>query len=215
MGTVGAICFSNTQTISTIGGQIMANTMVILNTGESFTFDAVLSTEHKGTVTVTQHPVQFGASVTDHAINDPDEVMLSIGMTDTMEGVGNNHSVNAFTQLKAIKEARRPVTLVTRLYRYVNMLITSLSAPDDYTTMNGLKANIIFTNIEVVQVGTVTVQETVSASKTTSTTSTAKEKSKAKKSSKKKTTKTTKPANESVLSKISKVSGALLRATKK
>jgi len=178
----------------------MATTMMILNTGEVFTFDAVLSTEHKGSVTVTSHPVQFGASVTDHAINDPDEVMLSIGMTDAMENVGANHSVNAFTQLRAIKEARRPVTLVTRLGSYENMLITSLSAPDDYTTMNALKAQIIFTGIEVVQVGVVTVQQTVTASKTVSDSGSSK-KPKSKKGNGTKTTKEPEVINATALKK--------------
>ena len=191
----------------------MAKTMIITSSNEKFTFDAVLSVEHKSSVTVTQHPVQYGASITDHAINDPDEVMLSIGMTDVATGVGSNHSVNAFTQFKAIKEARKPVTLVTRLYRYENMLITSLSAPDDYTTMNALKANIILTHLEIVKVATVTVQQTVSSSKTTSSSSGSK-KSSSKKSTKKKTTKTTKKADSTLLTKIVNVGKSVVSGIK-
>lgn len=181
----------------------MATTMLITSDGETFVFDAVLSAEHKSSVSVTSHPVQYGASIVDHAINEPDEVMLSVGMTDTMEGVDSNHSVNAFAKLKQITESRKVVSLVTRLGRYENMLITSLSAPDDYTTMYGLKANIIFTHIEIVPVSVVTVQQTVSSSKTSGSSSGATQTKDKKKSSKDKGKKST-SKNQSVLSKGAK-----------
>lgn len=143
-------------------------TMIDSPTYGQLIFDAVLSAEHKSSATVTSHPVQYGAQVTDHAINEPDEVMLSIGMSDVMTVAETDHSINAFRRLKQIKEKREPVTLVTRMGRYENMIITSLSVPDDYTTMFGMKANIIFSHIEIVQVAVVTIQQTVSASKKSS-----------------------------------------------
>ena len=178
-------------------------TMIISPTYGNFVFDAVFSAEHTGTVTTTKHPVQYGASVTDHAINEPDEVMLSIGMSDAATAAGTNHSVNAYQLLRQIKEKREPVTLVTRLATYANMLITSMSVPDDYTTMNALKANLIFTHIDIAVVTVVTVQQTVSSSKTTTSSSSSSSKSKSsKKSSTKKSTKAAKQTNTSTLSKI-------------
>lgn len=178
-------------------------TMIISPTYGNFVFDAVFSAEHSGSVSTTKHPVQYGASVTDHAINEPDEVMLSIGMSDAATAAGTNHSVNAFQLLRQIKEKREPVTLVTRLATYANMLITSMSVPDDYTTMNALKASLIFTHIDIAVVTVVTVQQTVSSSKTTSSgkSSSSKKKS-SKKSTKKKSTKTAKQTNTSTLSRI-------------
>lgn len=129
-----------------------------------FSFDAVLRADHMSSVTITQHPVQTGASVSDHAYSEPDEVTLEIGMSDAAVSAGTNHSVNAYAQLRAIMSKREPVTLVTRLHSYKNMVITSMSAPDDYMTMNALKATIYFRQIEMVSVSTVTVQQKVSAS---------------------------------------------------
>lgn len=129
-----------------------------------FSFDAVFRADHMSSVTVTQHPVQTGASVSDHAYSEPDEVTLEIGMSDAAVSAGTNHSVNAYAQLRAIMSKREPVTLVTRLHSYKNMVITSMSAPDDYMTMNALKATIYFRQIEMVSVSTVTVQQQVSAS---------------------------------------------------
>ena len=133
-----------------------------------FYFDAVFSTEHQASVTATNHPVQQGASVSDHAYIEPDEVTISIGMTDTMTDAGSDHSVNAYTTLRSIMEKREPVTLVTRLKTYSNMLITSMSSPDDQSTMYALRATIIFTEIKIVSVSIVQVKQKTSGSKTPS-----------------------------------------------
>lgn len=188
-------------------------TMIVSPTYGRFVFDAVFSTDHSANLTATQHPVQTGASVSDHAFMEPDEVSVEIGMTDTAASVsgGASRSVNAYTQLRAIMELREPVTLITRLKTYRNMLITSISAPDDYKTMNALRASIYFQQINMVSVSTVTVQETVTSSKTstskTSSSSTSKSGSSAKTSSTSKTTKSTSGASSSVLKKIATALG--------
>lgn len=145
-------------------------TMINSPTYGRFVFDAVFNTSHNANLMVTEHPVQSGGSVADHAFMEPDEVQLEIGMSDVATSVGTNHSVNAYTRLRAIMAAREPVTLVTRLKTYQNMLIVSLSAPDDYTTMYALRASVGFKQINIVSVSTVKVQQTVSASTTTSQT---------------------------------------------
>lgn len=194
-------------------------TMIVSPTYGRFIFDAVFSTDHSANATVTQHPVQSGASISDHAYMEPDEVSVEIGMTDTAASVsgGASHSVNAYTQLRAIMELREPFTLITRLKTYRNMLITSISAPDDYRTMNALRASIVFQQVNVVSVSTVTVQEMVTSSKTTtnkasssktSSSSTSKSgSSSAKTASTTKTTKSTSGASSSVLKKLSKALG--------
>lgn len=149
----------------------VTKTMIVSPTHGRFVFDAVFSTEHRLNITTTQHPVQQGASISDHAYIEPDEVSIEIGMTDAAITAGeSSHSVNAYNQLRAIAEERQPVTLVTRLHTYTNMVITSLSAPDDNTTMNALKASIYFQKINIVSVATMKVQQTVSGSQTTQST---------------------------------------------
>ena len=187
-------------------------TMIISPSFGNFIFDAVFNTDHSANATVTQHPVQSGASISDHAYMEPDEVSVEIGMTDAAAGVsgGASRSVNAYSQLRAIMELREPFTLITRLKTYQNMLITSISAPDDYKTMYALRASIYFQQVHVVSVSTVTVQETVTSSKT-STTETSEKKSSgdatAKTSTTTKTTKATSEPSSSVLKKIANALG--------
>lgn len=177
-------------------------TMMVSPTFGRIYFDAVFATDHKMTVKLTEHPVQDGAAVNDHAFIEPDEVTVDIGMTDAMEGAGDSHSVNGFTTLKAIMELREPVELVTRLKVYPSMVITALSSTDDFTTMNALRASVTFTKLVTVSVSTVSVEGT----------STSGSKKKKKKKKKKKNGKTgtgnngntTQPqnANKSLLKKV-------------
>ena len=144
-------------------------TMIDSPTFGRFVFDAVFKTDHTANVTLTQHPVQSGAYVSDHSYLDPDEVGIEIGMSDAAENAtDSSHSVNAYTQLRAIMEAREPVTLVTRLKTYQDMVITSISSMDDYTTMYALRASIYFQHVRIVNVATVRVQQTISSSKSPS-----------------------------------------------
>lgn len=168
-------------------------TMIVSPTYGKFYFDAVFSTEHQSNVTVTEHPVQVGAPISDHAYQEPHEVTMEIGMSDAMKGVGTDHSVNAYNTLRQIMAKREPLRLVTRLWTYQNVVLTSISAPDDQTTMYGLRATVMFKSVNIVKVSVIQVQQTVSATKPGSSSSSKKKSSssKKKKSSKTKPTKKT------------------------
>lgn len=173
-----------------------------------FTFDAVFHLDHNATLTVTEHPVETGASVTDHAFLDAPELPMEIGMTDAATSVGSiagsapDRSVTAFARLYELMELREPVTVVTRLKTYDNMLVTSIAAPDDYTTRYALKATIIFRQIQLVEVSTLTVQQTNSSSKKKKSSNKKKKKKGGKTKSPSKpssSSATSTPVNESIL----------------
>lgn len=56
--------------------------------------------------------------------------------------VGEERSLRAWQALKQMQLDRQPLTVVTRLQTYENMIIEELSAPDDYMTLNALKCSI-------------------------------------------------------------------------
>jgi hypothetical protein len=127
----------------------------------AYYFDAVLRADHQSTVRHTEHPVQVGANVSDHAFNLPSRVILEIGMSDAMDRfVANQYtsadtkSISAFQTFKDIQVQRVPLTLSTRLFTYHNMIIESIHAMESNRTKYGLRAIITFselftTNIEV------------------------------------------------------------------
>jgi hypothetical protein len=138
--------------------------LVKTNIGGLF-FDAVLRLEHTSTLTITQHPVETGAAITDYAYRNPAQLIMDISMSDVMSdwvegqfvGGGQSRSVNAFQLLKAIQNSRVPVSVITRLNNYDNMLIETIVSTDTKDTQFGLKATVTLKEIFVVYVTTVKI----------------------------------------------------------
>ena len=74
----------------------------------------------------------------------------SVQMNSNLTGEG--HSINAWSVLKAMQQSRIPITVETRLQTYKNMLIESLSAPDDFKTFNAFRCTVRLK--EIITVGT-------------------------------------------------------------
>lgn len=120
----------------------------------TYVFDAVLSLEHSQRLEKTRHPVQTGADISSHAYLMPARVTLTIGMSDAMQSyatagngaqpwTGNpSKSVSAYQVLIALQATRQPLTLVTRLRTYTNMLITEITPQEDNRTIAGLRARV-------------------------------------------------------------------------
>lgn len=150
--------------------------MAILSIG-GLVFDAILKTDHTSKITATSHPVESGANISDHAYVEPAEISIEVGVSDCETGNGTfgsgSRSLNAFKALLKLQTSRQLITVVTRFKTYTNMLITSVSVPDDYTTMNSFKANLMLREIRIVSTSRVTVsaRESEQAQKTGSTNS--------------------------------------------
>lgn len=127
-------------------------------------FDAFITESHTGSVTVTEHPVQSGANISDHAYNMPDKLTLQISVSDSMDCVitnqfnlGATKSVSAYQVIRILKENRMPVSVRTRLYYYRNMIIDSVSVTDDYKSATGLNCTVGLRQIMMAEVEAETV----------------------------------------------------------
>lgn len=147
----------------------MVRTMLISPTWGKVTFDAVFHLDHYAEAALTEHPVQSGAPISDHAYVRPKTLTIEVGMTDAVKGGSAGRSASAFKMFMELLSLREPLRVVTRLKTYDNMVITSVSAPDDKSTMNALKAVITFKEVIMADVLTVSVQQKTSSSKTSST----------------------------------------------
>jgi hypothetical protein len=65
--------------------------------------------------------------------------------------------MNAYKVLEKLQQDRIPLTAVTRLGTYNNMLVESLVVPDDKNTTFALKATVTLKEIIVAQVTTVKI----------------------------------------------------------
>ena len=133
---------------------------------EGYFFDAILQTTHTASTTITEHPVETGASISDHSYINPAIVEIQIGMSDVAKSITDgqfvssatqSRSVAAFLVLEDLMKRRLPLQVVTRLKVYRNMLITEINVPDDFLTVHGLKATITFKEIFVAVVKTVKI----------------------------------------------------------
>ena len=127
-------------------------------------FDAFLRVDHTTKLNITQHPVETGANITDHAFIEPAELVIEIGMSDTAKSIvkgqfndGDSRSVTAYKLLKELQQQRIPLQINTRLGLYKNMLIETIAAPDDYKTLYGLRATVTFREIIIASTKTVKI----------------------------------------------------------
>jgi hypothetical protein len=119
-----------------------------------YVFDAVIRTGHNQRLTKTQHPIQTGANISDHAYIEPGRVMLDIGMSDAVASYsggmwsgGPTKSVSAYQTLLALQYSRVPLMLTTKYRSYTNLVITAVDADDTVKTIASLKARVEFEEI--------------------------------------------------------------------
>lgn len=134
---------------------------------EKLIFDAIFSTDYLHSLSITSHPVQQGANISDHAYEEASVLTFEIGMSDVMESItsgqfndsGSTRSVSAYKKLRELQSQRIPLTVVTKFGTYTNMLVETLAVPDDSTTNEALKATVVLKQIFVVAVSTVKISE--------------------------------------------------------
>jgi hypothetical protein len=129
--------------------------------GNNYFFDAILRTQHETTTRITEHHVQSGGNISDHAYQMPARLTLEIGMSELMDSyeVGSwasPKSVSAYQTLLKLQNARLPLIVETRLNLYRNMVIEQITAPDDYRNVTTLKCTVILRQIFTADVAVTT-----------------------------------------------------------
>lgn len=127
-------------------------------------FDAFLHIDHTSKLKITEHPIQSGANVADHAFLEASELIMEIGMSDTARSLVEDQftdnkprSIVAYQILSDLQAQRIPLQVTTRLKVYKNMLVEVITVPDDYKTLYGLRATVTLREIMVAEVKTVKI----------------------------------------------------------
>lgn len=131
-------------------------------------FDGFMKVEHNSILRITNHPIQTGANISDHAYEEPVELNMTILMSDAMKsisedsetqfaGIAYTRSVGAYRILRQLQQQKKVFSVGTRLNTYDNMMIASLVANDDSDTLYGLNVNLGLKQIFVVNEKTVKV----------------------------------------------------------
>lgn len=145
-------------------------------------FDATIAAAHDGTATITKHPVEEGANVTDHIRTEPEALNLEVIVSDTplivrasinarpsVPGGGiATRAANAYEFVKGIKDQGKTVTASTKLRDYPSMAVASIGVTQDKDTSNIVRMRIRLEEITIAETGTKPVPEPVNASRTPS-----------------------------------------------
>lgn len=129
----------------------------------SITAMATIHEHHMDETDITDHPVQYGATINDHAFELPSVVTLQLGWSNSpngsitsLSGIAGNDVNGIYTKLLAIKGQRQIFDLYTGKRKYSNMLIKTLITETDFKTANSLPITMTCKLIILVNTGTAT-----------------------------------------------------------
>lgn len=100
--------------------------------------DVVVEESHEDSLEITEHPVEQGAAVNDHAFKKPEIVTLRGGVSGASSIGGEAPGVEFYNQLLELQRTREPFDIVTGKRQYKNMLLETLSVVTDANSENCL-----------------------------------------------------------------------------
>lgn len=133
--------------------------------------DLNLDEGHEWKAEATMNPVEEGAPITDHVIEQSDKLSLKGFISDTPLTITSsnidleNRTQPVFDLLRELIKAREPVTVYTKYWTYADMVITSISIPRTAGQGEALEFSIDFVNIRKVATQMVDVPEGISRKK--------------------------------------------------
>ena len=129
--------------------------------------DVTISEMHSDEIEMTEHPVDTGANISDHAFKKPSECVCTFGWSDNSRAVnalldgsifkGIETIKDIYNKLLEIQESRLPVKLTTAKRNYPLMLIQKLQTTTSKDTKNALLIEVTFRELIVAQAKTVTL----------------------------------------------------------
>jgi len=121
--------------------------------------DCTIQESHNDTLTVTDHPVQQGASISDHAYLNPAQLVMQIGYSNSSRlAAGNeNYVSDKYQELLDLQASREPFSVATGKRVYDNMLIAGIAVVTDEKTEAVLMCSVTLRQVIIVETETVAV----------------------------------------------------------
>lgn len=135
--------------------------------------DVVVEEAHTDTLTITDHPVEQGAEITDHAFKNPAELTMRIGWSASSLALGGvisgivNGSLlkskikgvrDVYEDLLKLQASRKTFDVSTGKRFYKSMLIKSISTVTDQSTENALIVTVTLREVIIVQTKAATLK---------------------------------------------------------
>jgi hypothetical protein len=140
-----------------------------------FVFDGMKLADHDQSCIPTQHPLQAGYNIADHAVLQPARLVLEVLMSDAIAAystgmwTGNpSKSISAFQQMQTLMQNRALLTISTRLQTYNNMLLVNVKSQDSQRHYSGQLSMIL--TFQQIFIGTIAIQSNSAREQTTGST---------------------------------------------
>lgn len=148
---------------ASIGGELVSAFFTPKRSIGTFSAYITIDERHHDELVITDHPVEQGATISDHAYKKPAEVTMTIGWSNSsLSAIGSlqfgNYSSFVYEQLLALQAQRIPTDISTGKRRYKNMLIQSISVTTDAKAENSMIASLHCREVIIVQTVTTTLQ---------------------------------------------------------
>jgi hypothetical protein len=126
-----------------------------------FIADITVEELHTDKTTITRHPVEQGAAITDHAIIEPSEVTIRAGWSNSslQSGGDPNYVQQIYAAFLALRASRTLFDIQTGKRFYENMLIEDLTQRTDKDTENSMMLVCRCRQLLIVNTQTVTVPD--------------------------------------------------------
>lgn len=100
---------------------------------------------------ITDHPVQRGAMISDHAVRRPCEVRMRMGWSNAyLADTGDGDVASMYEKILGLQARRQPFTVYTGKRVYENMLVASLQVHTDASLEYTFMADISFREVILV-----------------------------------------------------------------
>ena len=119
--------------------------------------DAVVEETSRDDLQITEHPVEVGSTISDHAYAKPREITLRWSWSTT--GRYETFMQDVFATLKAIQVARQPMNIYTGKCAYTSMLIASLGVTTNSTSEYALQSVMVCREVIIVSTQNVQVPQ--------------------------------------------------------
>ena len=145
-----------------------------------FVPDVVVSEKHSDALEITEHPVETGAPINDHAYKRASEVTMECGFAGggslldlvNISGIGlgiGKSPKEIYQQLLELQESRIPFDVITGKRTYSNMLIRALEVTTERATENVLSCVLTLREVIITQTQQISVADKADMSEGIST----------------------------------------------
>lgn len=124
-----------------------------------FVADVTIEEQHQDQLVITEHPVEQGADVTDHAFKKQAQLVVRCGYSNSsIQADGNSGYVReVYEDFLELQASREPFDVVTGKRFYTNMLIENLACTTDEKTEHALLLTVALKEIIIAETQVVTV----------------------------------------------------------